>query len=57
MRKGFWRIAAGLCVTLMAATFGLTAAAPHADAAMLESQDGSISTTFYSYDSSAGNVW
>ena len=42
MRKGLWRMATGICVALTAATFGLTVAAPHADAVMLESQDGSM---------------
>lgn len=51
MRKGFWRIAAGICVALTAATFGLTVAAPHADAVMLESQDGSMGASFLPYDS------
>lgn len=57
MRKGFWRIAAGICVALTAATFGLTVAAPHADAVMLESQDGSMGASFLPYDSSTGDVW
>lgn len=57
MRKGFWRIATGICVALTAATFGLTVAAPHADAVMLESQDGSMGASFLPYDSSTGDVW
>lgn len=57
MRKGFRRIAAGICVALTAATFGLTVAAPHADAVMLESQDGSMGASFLLYDSSTGDVW
>lgn len=56
MRKGFWRIATGICVALTAATFGLTVAAPHADAVMLESQDGSMGASFLPYDSSTGDV-
>ena len=57
MRKGLWRMATGICVALTAATFGLTVAAPHADAVMLESQDGSMGTSFLPYDSSTGDVW
>lgn len=50
-------MATGICVALTAATFGLTVAAPHADAVMLESQDGSMGASFLPYDSSTGDVW
>lgn len=57
MRKGFWRIAASICIALSVGTFGLTTAAPHADAAMLESRDGSIVMSFFPDDPTGNGVW
>lgn len=57
MRKGFWRIVASICIALSVGTFGLTAAAPHADAAMLESRDGSIVMSFFPDDPTGNGVW
>lgn len=57
MRKGFWRIVASICIALSVGTFGLTTAAPHADAAMLESRDGSIVMSFFPDDPTGNGVW